>query len=93
MDTKFDVDKQNENSNNENENKMRYITLPFVGDCLKITKIKIKKWITKFCTPNAKVVFTTFKANSYFSTKDVMPKCFKSSVIYKYLFLLGVPCP
>ena len=52
LDKQNGVDKQNENSNNENGKKMRYITLSLVGDCLKTAKIKIKKWITKFCKPN-----------------------------------------
>ena len=42
--------------------------------------------ISRFCNENIKInlVFDTCKIGSYFSTKDAVPKCFKSSVIYKF---------
>ena len=87
LDKKLVVSKQNENTKNEKENEIRYIKLPYIGEFSKISKTKIDKLIKKFCTQNVKVrlVFTTCKISSYFSTKDVTPKCFMSRVIYKFL--------
>ena len=70
----------------ENEKDIRYIKLPYIGEFSKIAKGKIQKLISRFCKENIKIniVFDTCKIGSYFSTKDAVPKCFKSSVIYKF---------
>ena len=34
---------------------------------------------------NLRIVFSTFKISNYFSTKDVIPECFRSSVVYKFV--------
>ena len=70
----------------ENKKEIRYIKLPYIGEFSKIAKCKIQKLIDRFCKANIKInlVFDTSKIGSYFSTKDTVPNCFKSSVIYKF---------
>ena len=81
----FEETKEKE-ENSENEIQMRYIKLPYIGEFSKTAKIKIKKLLLKFCKENTNVrlIFTTYKISSYFSTKDVMPNLFKSNVVYKF---------
>ena len=70
----------------ENNIDMRYIKLPYIGEFSKTAKRKIQKLVSRFCNVNIKInlVFDTCKIGSFFSTKDAVPKCFKSSVIYKF---------
>ena len=70
----------------QNQKDIRYIKLPYIGEFSKIAKRKIRKLVGRFCNEKIQVnlVFDTCKIGSYFSTKDVVPKCFKSSVIYKF---------
>ena len=65
----------------------RYFKLPYIGDFSKITRDKIAKLITKFCKKgiNAKLVFNTCKIKEYFTSKDKMPDCFKSFVVYTFV--------
>ena len=44
--------------------------------------------IKRFCKEkvNIKFVFTTCKIKSYFSTKHPLPKCFKSNVVYSFVY-------
>ena len=71
----------------KDEKEIRYIKLPYIGEFSKTVKTKIDKLIKNFCKDNVKVrlIFTSFKISSYFSTKDVTPKCFMSNVVYKFL--------
>ena len=88
LDKKLDKSQQNHNSEKEKLNEeSRYIKLPFIGQFSKTTKNKINNLIKRFCKDNIKVniVFTTCKIKSYFSTKDILPKCFLSGVIYKFV--------
>ena len=64
----------------------RYVTLPYIGDYSKIAKNKIIKMFKTYCKPNVhvNVVFTVCKLRSYFSTKDPVPLCFKSNVVYSF---------
>ena len=50
-------------------------------------KTKIIKMFKTFCKPNVhiNVVFTVCKLRSYFSTKDLVPSCFKSNVVYSFI--------
>ena len=44
------------------------------------------KMLKQFCKLDQTIrhIFTTNKIKNYFSTKDTLPKCFKSHVVYKY---------
>ena len=70
----------------ENRPEIRYIKLLYIGEFSKIAKSKIRNLIGRFCKDNIKInlVFDTCKIGTYFSTKDAVPNCFKSSVIYKF---------
>ena len=88
LDKKLDVTKQNQNSEKESDEKeVRYFKLPYIGSVSNETKSKIDKIIKGFCKDNIniKIIFNTCKISSYFSTKDSLPKCFVSNVIYKFL--------
>ena len=65
----------------------RYFKLPYIGEYSKQTKEKITKLLVKFCkiSINIKLVFNTTKVKDYFTTKDLMPECFKSHVVYKFI--------
>ena len=87
LDKKLDLDLNSKTYKTKNEEtETRYIKLPYIGQISKITKIKISKIIKRFCKDKIKVniVFNTCKIKSFFSVKDVLPKCFMSGVIYKF---------
>ena len=71
----------------ENGQETRYVTLPYIGHYSKIATGKISEMIKIFCKEkvNIKLVFTTCKNKSYFSTKHPLPKCFKSNVVYSFV--------
>ena len=87
LDKKLKLDKNYESQNKVDQKDIRYIKLPYIGEASKIAKVKISKMIRKYCNENIKIslVFNTCKISSYFSTKDAVPKCFSSNVIYKFL--------
>ena len=79
--------KQNPGNNTEpSENiSSRYFKLPFVGSYSQIAQNKIRALIKKCCKPiEAKLVFSSFKLQDVFSTKDKLPLFKKSSVVYKF---------
>ena len=51
-----------------------------------MAKIKINNLFKTFCKDNVRVnvVFTVCKVRNYFSTKDPIPECFKSNVVYSF---------
>ena len=69
-----------------NEN-IRYFKLPFIGKFSKFTENKLRKLTKQFCKEgtNIKIVFSTFKLASLFSTKDKFLYGLKSHVVYKFL--------
>ena len=69
------------------ENDRRYYKLPFLGQYSSYTQKSLNNIIKRFCKFNTstKLVFTSFKLSNYFSTKDPVPKCLKSSVVYKFV--------
>ena len=60
-----------------------------MGKFSKFIENKFKKLTTQFCKEggNIKIVFSTFKLASVFSTKDKVPYGLKSYVIYKIFWL------
>ena len=94
LDKKLAVSTQSDNTKNKDEKEIRYIKLPYIGEFSKTVKTKIDKLIKRFCKENVQVrlIFTTFKIKNYFSTKDVTPKCFMSSVVYRFLCAICNDC-
>ena len=84
LDKKFS--KPDGNDKTDTDHEIRYAKLPYIGQISKSAKNKIENLVKTFCKENIKIrlIFTTCKIGSYFSTKDVLPKCFKSNVIYKF---------
>ena len=68
---------------------IRYFKLPFIGKLSKFTENKLQKLTKQFCKEgtNIKIVFSTFKLASLFSTKDKVPYGLKSYVVYKFSVL------
>ena len=64
----------------------KYFVLPYIGDYSTYTKNRIIKLHKKFCKldQSIRLIFSTTKIKNYFSTKDALPKCFKSHVVYQF---------
>ena len=54
---------------------IRYFKLPFIEKLSKFTENKLQKQTKQFCKDftNIEIVFSTFKLESFFSTKDDVP--------------------
>ena len=65
---------------NKSKENIQYFNLPFIVKFSKFTENKLQKLTKQF-----KIVFSTFKLSSLFSTKDKVPYGLKSYVIYKLL--------
>ena len=81
------LDKKYTGGNEEEQNKeIRYFVLPYIGDYSAYTKKCLTKIYKKFCKTDKSVrlLFSTSKIKNYFSTKDSLPECFKSHVVYKF---------
>ena len=62
-----------------------YLKLPYIGTYSKFVQNKVKQLCKQLCkNTNIKLVFTSPKISSYFSTKDKMPSALRSSVVYKF---------
>ena len=61
--------------------------MPFIGKFSIFTENKLQKLAKQFCKEgtNIKIVFSTFKLVSLFSTKDKVPYGLKFYVVYKFL--------
>ena len=75
-----------------NEN-IRYFKLPFIGKFSKFTENKLQKLTKQFCKEgtNIKIVFSTFKLASLFSTKDKFLYGLKSHVFISFSVLAVTP--
>ena len=59
--------------------------LPYIGDYSKTVQNKILSLCSKLCkNTNIKVVFTSKKISSFFSSKDKMPSELRAGVVYKF---------
>ena len=85
LDRKMEQNVENSSSQTEQES-FTYLTLPFLGDISKNVQRKIKSLCKKYCKDDFKLnlVFSTTKTRSYFSTKDAIPECFRSSLVYRF---------
>ena len=63
-----------------------YFKLPYVGDYSNYTKKRLNNMYKTFCNSDKSIrlIFNTTKIRDYFSTKDMIPNSFKSSVVYQY---------
>ena len=70
---------------NVDEKNISYVKLPYVGDYSKSVQNKIMNLCSNFCKDTTiKLVFTSTKISSFFSTKDAMPSTLRSGVVYKF---------
>ena len=81
------INKPSETDPVKTNDNIPYFKLPFIGKFSKFTEIKLQKLTKQFCKEgtNIKIVFSTFKLASLFSTKDKVPYGLKSYVVYKFL--------
>ena len=81
------MNKPSETNPSKTKENVRYFKLPFIENFFKFTGNKLQKLTKKFCkkSTNIKIVFSTFKLASLFSTKHKVPYGLKSYVLYKFL--------
>ena len=75
-----------ENTNIDHNNKsVSYYKLPYIGSYSNSTKKKIYELCKTFCkNTNVKIVFSPFKLQDLFSSKDCLPVALKPFVVYKF---------
>ena len=62
-----------------------YFKLPYIGTYSKLVQNRINELCSRLCKDsNIKLVFTSKKISSFFSTKDRLPSALKSFVVYKF---------
>ena len=81
------VNKPSEIEPSKTKENIWYFKLPFKGKFSKFTENKLQNLSKQFCKEVTiiKIIFSTFKLASLFSTKDKVPYGLKSYVIYKFL--------
>ena len=81
------MNKPSETDPSRTKENIRYFKLPFMGKFSKFNENKLQKLTRKFCkeSTNIKIVFSTFKLASLFSTKNKVPYGVKSYVVFKFL--------
>ena len=74
------------NDKEKNTPEIHFFKLPYIGEFSESAKIRIAKLYKRFCKPDKQIqlVFSVSKIRDYFSTKDQIPECFKSFVVYKF---------
>ena len=77
-----------ENTNFVHNNKsISYYKLPYIGSYSNSTKKKIYELCKTFCkNTSVKLIFSPFKLQDLFSSKDFLPVALKSFVVYKFSF-------
>ena len=76
--------KENTNIDHNNKSFSQY-KLPYIGFYSNSTKEKIHELCKTFCqNTNIKIVFSPFKLQDLFSSKDFFPVALKSFVVYKF---------
>ena len=78
--------KHSECHTEERNTEINYFKLPYVGEHSNNIKKRLYKIYKNLCKldKEIRIIFYTSKIRDYFSTKDLFPKCFKSSVVYQY---------
>ena len=83
--SKIELEQEEENNKNDNDNNIFYLKLPFIGTYSNFVKKNLIHISTRFCkNVNIKLVFTSKKVSSFFSTKDKIPSALRSCVVYKF---------
>ena len=76
----------NSDQSNPESDKTRFYKLPYIGKYSEQVQKKLSKFCKQFCKDaDLKIVFTSFKINNYFSTKDKTPYFLKSFLVYKFV--------
>ena len=77
----------NESTVKKQEHTCRYYKLPFVGTFSLYRQKRLNHAIGRHCKKDTRInlIFTPFKIGSMFSTKDNIPKCLKSNLVYKFV--------
>ena len=69
----------------KDDENITYMKLPYIGKYSKTVQDKIMALCSNLCKKtNIKIVFTSNKISSFFSTKDKMPSELRAGVIYKF---------
>ena len=70
----------------ENVSDIHFFKLPYIGEFSGTVKCRIMKLYKRFCKPEKEIqiVYSISKIRDYFSTKDLVPECFRSYVIYEF---------
>ena len=78
--------KHSESHTEERNTEINYFKLPYVSDHSNNIKKRLYKIYKNLCKldKGIRIIFYTSKIREYFSTKDLLPKCFQSSVVYQY---------
>ena len=73
-------------ANKEESENVRFYKLPYIGQSSINFQRKLEKIVKRFCKTgiSLRIVFTTIKLSSMFSTKDSVPNALRSSVVYKF---------
>ena len=82
------IDKVHSNSDQSNpeSDKTRFYKLPYTGKYSEEVQKKLPKICKQFCKDaHLKILFTSFKRNNYFSTKDKTLYFLKSFLVYKFV--------
>ena len=76
----------NSDLSNTESDKTCFYKLPYIGKYSEQVQKKFLKICKQFCKDgDLKTVFTSFKINNYFSTKDKTPYFLKSFLVYKFV--------
>ena len=69
----------------KDDDNISYMKLPYIGKYSKTVQDKIMALCSNLCKKtNIKIVFTSNKISSFFSTKDKMPSELRACVVYKF---------
>ena len=86
--TKSYLDKAHSSSDQSNpeSDKTHFYKLSYIGKYSELVQKKLSKICKQFYKDtDLKIVFTSFKINNYFSTKDKTPYFLKSFLVYKFV--------
>ena len=72
--------------NKKSEKTPRYFKLPYIGRYSDYTNKKLVKIVENSCKENIciKLIFTPFKINTFFSSKDSVISALKSNLVYNF---------
>ena len=78
--------RSNSDQSNLESDKTHFYKFPYIGKYSEQVQKKLSKICKQFCKDtDLKIIFISFKINSYFSTKDKIPYFLKSFLVYKFV--------